>query len=601
MRSIRLSLVVYFLILLALGLGAVSVFAYRTTQDTLVAMVVARRHLLRTKNDDRCQELNSKFDRDLLTRAQYLATRASFLFTQTQLRHPEAHVLGLFLAEASAPNRSLLPVWSFEGANWRRFVETIRFMHVTEIQLVEDNQQPTESQVTYVQINSRNGLSEWRSASMGGDRFPFDPEQFAALPPFEWTHDNTELAGKPLRRVSFKTPIAQAQRMFFWRSPPYQRPPGMSGPGGERSRRPNREPPAQPPRPPPTPRPQQTPTIFIQCAVDSSQHAAQLAQLHAGLDDELAALQVESEGTLAGLRTRLWSLGLATFAATVLGGLWLVRAGLSPLQRLSHAVSQVSEKDFRLPIDERHLPRELLPIVERLTQTLDQLKRAFAREKQAAADISHELRTPLAALLTTIEVTLRKPRPPEEYREVLADCLAAGQQISQLVERLLALARLDAGVDKVRVREVDVAALADQCAALVRPLAEARQLSLSVQRNGPTSLVADPDKLREVLTNLLHNAIEYNRPHGTVEVAVERQNGYVQLEVRDTGIGIAAEAREHIFERFFRADPSRHAEGQHAGLGLAIVKGYIDLMGGTITVDSTQGQGSTFRVRLPVS
>ena len=99
--------------------------------------------------------------------------------------------------------------------------------------------------------------------------------------------------------------------------------------------------------------------------------------------------------------------------AVAVGGFWLVPLALSPLRRLSEAVSRVSTRDFRLQFDEPHLPRELNPIVDRLTQTLDMLQRAFAREKQAAADISHELRTPLAALLTTTEVALRKPDASE--------------------------------------------------------------------------------------------------------------------------------------------------------------------------------------------
>jgi signal transduction histidine kinase len=169
-----------------------------------------------------------------------------------------------------------------------------------------------------------------------------------------------------------------------------------------------------------------------------------------------------------------------------------------------------------------------------------------------------------------------------------------------LVERLLTLARLDAGADHLRTREVDVGALAEQCASLVRPLAEARGLRLDVHADGPACVKADPDKLREVFTNLLHNAIEYNRPDGSIDVAVQRDNGDVRVEVRDTGIGISPEARRLIFERFYRADPSRAAEGLHAGLGLAIVKGYVDLMGGKIDVDSKEGQGSTFRLRLPV-
>ena len=109
----------------------------------------------------------------------------------------------------------------------------------------------------------------------------------------------------------------------------------------------------------------------------------------------------------------------------------------------------------------------------------------------------------------------------------------------------------------------------------------------------------DPDKLREILNNLLHNAIQYNRPEGSINVAVERVNGHLSLRVRDTGVGIPTAVRSHIFERFFRADPSRQADGMHAGLGLAIVKGYLDLMGGTIEVDSIEGQGSTFSVNLP--
>jgi heavy metal sensor kinase len=339
---------------------------------------------------------------------------------------------------------------------------------------------------------------------------------------------------------------------------------------------------------------------LIQCAAETTQRDAELARLQAGLDGDLAGLKAESNATLDSLRDRLLLINLATFAAIVVGGFWLVRLGLSPLQSLSNAVSQVSAKDFRLPFDDRHLPRELRPIVERLTVTLNLLKRTFAREKQAAADISHELRTPLAALLTTIEVALRKPRPVEEYQEILSECHATGQHMSQLVERLLALARLDAGVDTLRPRTVDVTNLAEQCATMVRPLAAARGLTLQLHRNGPIELKTDPDKLREVLTNLLHNAIEYNQPNGSVDLTVEQQNGHLEIEVRDTGIGITPDAREHIFERFFRADPSRHAEGLHAGLGLAIVKGYVDLMGGKISVDSTEGKGSTYRLELPV-
>jgi heavy metal sensor kinase len=313
----------------------------------------------------------------------------------------------------------------------------------------------------------------------------------------------------------------------------------------------------------------------------------------------LAQVAAEASETLSTLRWRLFWISGLTFIALAGGGFWLVRLGLLPLARVSEAVSRVSEKDFRLQVEDRGLPSELQPIVERLKQTLDQLRRAFAREKQAAADISHELRTPLAALLTTLDVGLRKPRSAEEYHELLLECRASGRQMTHLVERLLALARLDAGVDHLRPRDVDAAAVAEECASMVRHLAQAREVSLHVHQHGPAPLRTDPDKLREIVTNLLHNAIQYNKPNGTIDVDVQRRNGHVDLEVQDTGIGIAADAREQIFERFYRADQSRHTDDLHAGLGLAIVKGYVDLMGGTIAVDSTLGEGTTFRVRLP--
>jgi heavy metal sensor kinase len=324
--------------------------------------------------------------------------------------------------------------------------------------------------------------------------------------------------------------------------------------------------------------------------------------LAATRDSELQTLDRATDESLAGLRNRLLGVAMAAFLVAVPGCLGLVRVGLAPLRRVSDAVSRVSAKDFHLPFTGPRPPRELEPIVGRLRQTLDMLKRAFAREKQATADISHDLRTPLAALLTTTEMALRRHRTVEEYEEVLRDCQTSARQMSRSVERLLALARLDAGADTLRLQAIDAAALAEQCMAVVRPLADARGVKLAVHVEGDQvpQLTTDPDKFSEVLTNLLHNAIQYNRAGGNIDVSLGRKNNYFELAVRDTGIGIEPEARAHLFERFWRADPSRGSDGLHAGLGLAIVKGYVDLMGGTISVESKQGHGSTFRVQLPV-
>jgi signal transduction histidine kinase len=289
---------------------------------------------------------------------------------------------------------------------------------------------------------------------------------------------------------------------------------------------------------------------------------------------------------------------LATFAGAGIGGWALIRNNLKPLARIADAVSQVNEKTFSLPLDGQPVPRELVPIVEKLQQTLRSLQQAFEREKQAIADISHDLRTPIAALLTTLEVSLRRPRSAEEYRATLENCQRIGRQLRHLAERVLALARLDAGVDQVRRHWFDLAALVEDCIRTVEPLAKQQQVALSA--SVPSVLCyTDAAKLRDILINLLDNAVQYNRPGGSVQVSAEQNNGSLYIEVQDTGVGMTEEVRARIFQRFYRADTSRGESDGHAGLGLAIVQGYVNMLGGRIEVESQPGRGSTFRIYLP--
>jgi len=576
MRSIRLSLTVYFLGLLAVALAVASVFVYQTAQQTLLSEQKARRQLIETQYTERGKEEEARLDADLLAEAQTLARLAQFQFDWG--RHREAGWLGV-LASAAGPNAyATMPLWIAQGPHGpfsfelhHRSVGEITFDGTDVLEQVSDK---------YFQIDSAWGAS-YRSQSMGERSFPRDATAFAPDQGPAAEFSDYDLGPEtPVRRVVFKSFARIAAPPKRGRDPHHLDRPG-------------------PPAPPPELQPRSA--ICIQCAASTRGRDAALAALKEGRDGDLAQLDGDTAGSLAGLRNRLLLISTAAFLAAVLGCYALVRLGLSPLRRLSDAVSRVSEKDFRLPLDQRRLPGELKPIANRLVDTLEMLKRAFAREKQAATDISHELRTPLAALLTTTEIALRKPRTAAEYQELLRDCRLSAQQMTQAVERLLALARLDAGADRLRPQPIDAAQLAEQCAALVRPLAEARGLTLTVRHAGEAPVTADPDKLREVLTNLLHNAIEYNRPDGAIDVTVAREDGRLEVAVRDTGVGIGAEAKAHLFERFYRADPSRAGDGLHAGLGLAIVKGYVDLMRGAIEVESEEGRGSTFRVRLPAS
>jgi len=339
--------------------------------------------------------------------------------------------------------------------------------------------------------------------------------------------------------------------------------------------------------------------FFLEYVVDTAPLANRLLRLRDERDSSIARLSEETRTTLQELRQRLFFLCGLTAISVLIGGFILIWMGLAPLNRLSDAVSRINEKDFELKIDPQSLPSELKPVAQRLSHSLDQLRKAFAREKQAAQDISHDLRTPLAALTTTIEVALKKDRTTAEYREMIEECQVSAQQMSHLVERLLALAKIDAGSNPARPRPLDVVLVAHNAADLVRPLAKAREITLSVRAPAELPLLADADKLCEVLVNLLHNAVDYNRDAGAIDLTVEHLDDAVEIRVVDTGIGIPAEARERLFERFYRADPSRHTDTPHCGLGLAIVKSYVDLMNGSIQVDSQPGEGTTFIIRLP--
>ncbi len=596
MKSIRLSLIVYFLLLLAAAVGTASVLAFSTAANSLRAKQAINRDLLESRTDDRIREVGKQLDDELLSQALYIAR-----ITAAHNQFSRVPYIRLFeLGQMTAPQAHLTaPIWFFEADERRGpsgfnnpLYWAVRGRLLNEMTFNED-ELPRTGDTTdqeFFQINCE-WSRPWRSKSLGDTRLPYDRNQFGSLPLFHSTHDEFALTtGLHVRRVQLKV---SATRFRF--PPPRGPQPGAGRPGGRRP-----PPTDQPPPPPPRERMENIPWIVIHCASTTNRRDTAIANLRSDLVKDLADLDEQAREELTSLRQRLVWIGVLTFIATTFGCSLLVGLGLSPLRRLTEAVSRVSPKDFRLPLPaDARLPMELAPIRQRLQQTLDELRHAFEREKQATADISHELRTPVASILTAAEVALRKPRSAEDYRQTLEDCRDIARQMRQLVERLLALARLDVGSDQVKPSEVDVVELVNDCATLVRPLAGERDLELRVHCPKPVTWTTDPYKLREVLVNLLHNAVQYNKPGGSIDVSAQADGPWLDVQVHDTGVGIPPEAFEHIFERFYRADPSRHASELHAGLGLSIVKGYVSLLGGTVTVESQVGQGTTFRVRLP--
>jgi heavy metal sensor kinase len=590
MRSIRFSLLVFFLVLLAGALGGVSLLTYNTTAQTLREKQVSAIEHIHLQHAARAEELRQDLDRALLRSAKSLVQRNSAASAIKSL-----HALSVVTSPLAAPGIVVAPLWLRDGVPQMLF----KFHAMQPLDhAIEAPEHEDETLPVYAQTFFASGVPWQRTQSMQGHNFTLDRSFRDRSEFFEERFDDVEMQGMNLRRVSLKVPVIRTLPMAPW---PFQR---FGGKGKGPAPNPVKAPPM--PAAPPPPMAKGPPRFsffetyyFVLFAVDTAPIDASVAALQRERDERISQVESDTALALRELRGRLLAISALTFVGILVGGFVLIRIGLAPLQRLSDAVSQVTERDFRLKLDTTKLPVELRPIADRLTQTLDQLHQAFTREKQAAQDISHELRTPLAALTTTLEVALKKSRSPADYRELLEECRLSARQMSHLVERLLELAKLDAGVVRLKLSNFDLVELAQECASIVRPLAQARDIALAVHAPSAVLLEADADKLHEIISNLLSNAVEYNRDQGRIDLTVDASGDRISLSVQDTGIGIVPEARERIFERFYRTDPSRHADTPHCGLGLAIVQSYVELMHGTITVDS-DAAGTTFRVELPI-
>jgi heavy metal sensor kinase len=294
---------------------------------------------------------------------------------------------------------------------------------------------------------------------------------------------------------------------------------------------------------------------------------------------------------LAGIGGIILFFGLA-------GGWWIVSRSLRPVVAISSAAVKISAGDLSQRINVAEAESELGQLAAVLNSTFARLEAAFAQQQQFTSDAAHELRTPVSVMLTQTQTALNRERTAPEYRETVETCQRAAQRMRRLIESLLALARLDAGQEVLKRLRFDFAKTISDCAEMVKPMAEERGVKI-ISELSALEITGDSERLAQVVTNLLTNAIQYNLPDGEVRVKLEPQDGLAVLTVSDTGAGISAEDLPRVFERFYRADKSRSTGGN--GLGLAISKAVVEAHGGTIEVASEENAGTTFTVRLPIN
>ncbi len=295
---------------------------------------------------------------------------------------------------------------------------------------------------------------------------------------------------------------------------------------------------------------------------------------------------------------QLVGIGVAVLVVGLLGGYALASRIFRPLAAMSAAAAAISASNLSSRIDTANIDNELADLAQVLNAMFARLEAAFTRQQQFTADASHELRTPLTILRTNAELALSQTRSAEEYRQTIESCLRAANRMAVLVQGLLTLARADAGNLTFKRQAVSLDQVVMDCLAQLRPLAEGKGVTMTADVCA-VIVSGEPTALTQVATNLLSNAIQYNRPGGTVHVQLSVAADTGLFTVTDNGTGIPDRAGARIFERFFRVDKSRARHSGGTGLGLAICKNIVEAHGGTIDFVSRTGEGTTFRVTLP--
>jgi heavy metal sensor kinase len=313
---------------------------------------------------------------------------------------------------------------------------------------------------------------------------------------------------------------------------------------------------------------------------------------------QVAVSLLPNDRALGELLAVLLTTGPLALACALGGGYLLARKALAPVDRMAATAAEITSLRLDRRLEATNHDDELGRLAKTLNDMIERLERSFAEVRRFTADAAHELRTPLTAMRTAAEVALRAPRAPEQDRKVLEDLLEEVERLTRLVSQLLFLCRGDAGLLTEPRQDVRLDDIVGEVAGHMQIMAQEKAVTLEVDCPRPCVVQGDHDRLRQLFFNLLDNAIKYTPPGGKVSVRDESSNGRAEIVVADTGIGIPSEHLPHVFDRFYRVDPARAAEGG-TGLGLAICRSITDAHQGRIRIESPRGQGTIVTFSLP--
>jgi heavy metal sensor kinase len=333
-------------------------------------------------------------------------------------------------------------------------------------------------------------------------------------------------------------------------------------------------------------------------------------------------IQVASslEGLEDALKTLFIILIIAVPLALIIasmGGQFLANKALKPVDQITQTARMITSKNLNQRIKPLKMKDEISRLIETFNEMISRLDQSFNQVKQFSTDASHELKTPLTILKGEVEVALRKERTLQEYEQVLKSNLEEINRMSQIVDDLLLLSKADSGELRIHKEDMNLTEILNEVVTHMNVLAQSKHLRIETSNHHEeVHILGDPLRIRELFLNLIENGIKYTEEGGSIQIRLIKdtlprdrdlsdwsqgeQAEFAKIIISDTGIGIAKENQERIFDRFFRVDKARSRVQGGSGLGLSICKWIVDAHQGEIKVESDFGKGSSFIVKLPI-